>query len=185
MFTARDVEEFTYCPRFIYFLHVMKVQPVLTYKMKKGRVIHEELWKKAPEENEEILRYYNLYLRDERLGLISVLDCLEIKGDEATPIDIKTGFRVSEAISDHHLAQLVAQAILVESQLRLLVRKIKVWHVRAKREQVVEIGIMEKSDVLRKLDEIREIALSEVLPCPTPHEAKCNECEFWRYCFRV
>ncbi|MHA1315815.1 MAG: CRISPR-associated protein Cas4, partial [Candidatus Helarchaeota archaeon] len=187
VFTAEDVRQFTYCPRIIYFRYVMNVNmPPRTYKMEKGIEKHEKdvrNFKSPPESSPQ--KYANIYLKDERVGLIALLDFLEVDGDEAIPIDLKTGKRYQEPISDHHFAQLVAQALLVEACMGQIVRRVRVDYTRLKKVLERQVDVDDKFRVLRDLERMQEIVETEIIPSPTNIEGKCTDCEFWRYCLRV
>ncbi|NHI93719.1 MAG: CRISPR-associated protein Cas4 [Candidatus Lokiarchaeota archaeon] len=183
-FTAEDMRQYVYCPRIIYFRHVMRIQPERTYKMERGEEIHDAIRKKNPELDGQIQKYYNIYLKDVKFGLVALLDYLEYYENEAIPVDIKTGKHVEQKISDHHLAQLIVQAILVESQLGLLVQKVKVWYLKENKEFIHEIDIEDKRKVLSHLKEMKKILIEEIIPKPVEDAAKCRDCEFWRYCLR-
>lgn len=183
-FTAEDMRQYVYCPRIIYFRHVMRIQPERTYKMERGEEIHDAIRKKNPELDGQIQKYYNIYLKDKKLGLVALLDYIEYDNDEAIPVDIKTGKHVQHDISEHHLAQLIVQAILVESKLGILVQKVKVWYLKENKEFSHEITMEDKRKILSHLNEMKEILLKEIPPKPVKDVAKCRDCEFWRYCLR-
>ncbi len=184
--TTRDVQEYVYCPRFIYFIRVMQLRPQPTYKMKRGNAKHEQLIRRHMHEKDETIeKYYNIYLRDDELGLIGLLDYLETDGDELIPVEYKTGNPQSGTETDYHRAQLVAQALLVERRFHRYVRRVKVIYEKLPAPIIYDLSGAEKIRILRMLDEIRTIIQKEIMPPPTPHEAKCQDCEFWRVCLRV
>lgn len=184
--TAEDIRQFTYCPRIIYFRYVARIKPKRTYKMQKGQERHEQTVRvKDVEISDETSKYYNYYLQDTDLGLAAVLDYFESDGVEATPVDIKTGHHAEAQISEHHLAQLIAQAFLLETQLNLLVRKVKVVYTEDNVALTHEFGIDERQRLLKNLKLIQRIITEEILPDPTPHRGKCADCEFWVHCLGV
>ncbi|MHA1797645.1 MAG: CRISPR-associated protein Cas4 [Candidatus Helarchaeota archaeon] len=184
-YTARDIQEYVYCPRFIYFQYVLRIRTEKTYKMEKGGEVHERFKKSDPELDDSVKIYYDIYLKDEKLGLVAVLDQLQVKEDEAIPVELKTSWRAPEKIADHHLAQVVTQAILVESQMNLLVKKVKVWYMIENKLLTQEISIQDKLKILEILEQIKDIVFTENIPPPTPHESKCVNCEYWCYCLRA
>jgi len=184
--TAEDVRQFVYCPRIIYFRYVQRIRPPRTFKMKKGQDQHEEEVRvKDVELSDTVSKYYNYYLIDKKLGLSAILDYFESDGTEATPVDIKTGHYYGDTISDHHLAQLLAQALLLETQLHLLVRYIKVIYTQHEKIFTYEIGIDDRLRLLRHIDQIQQIIQEEDIPQPTSNHAKCKDCEFWIYCLGI
>ncbi|MHA1265550.1 MAG: CRISPR-associated protein Cas4 [Candidatus Helarchaeota archaeon] len=184
--TTRDVQEYVYCPRFIYFTRVMQLRPLPTYKMQRGNSRHEQFIRRQTHAKEAGLeKYYNLYLRDDELGLIGLLDYLELDGDELVPVEYKTGNPQPGTEEDYHKAQLVAQALLVERHFHRFVRHVKVIYEKLPTPVIYELSGVEKVQILQILEEIRAIIQKELMPPPTPHEAKCQDCEFWRVCLRV
>lgn len=184
--TAEDVRQYVYCPRIIYFRYVQRIRPPRTYKMKKGQEQHEaEIRIKDVELSDTVSKYYNYYLVDKKLGLSAVLDYFESDGNEAVPVDIKTGHYDGESISDHHLAQLLAQSFLLETQLHLLVRKVKVIYTQHSKIFTHEICVDDRLRLFHLIEKIQQIIRNEILPNPTPRRAKCTDCEFWNYCLGV
>lgn len=133
----------------------------------------------------EFDKYYNVYLRDEELGLIGLIDYLESDGDELIPVEYKTGNPQDGSESDYHRAQLIAQAVLVERHFHRYVRKVKIVYEKLSAPITYEIEAEDKIRILQILETIRDIIREEAIPAPTPHKAKCQDCEFWRMCLRV
>jgi CRISPR-associated protein Cas4 len=164
----------------------MQLAPLATYKMQRGQEQHEQLIRSRTYAHEgDFEKYYNLYIRDEELGLIGLIDYLESDGDELIPVEYKTGNPQDGTATDYHRAQLIAQALLIERYFRRVVRKVKVIYEKLKDPVIYEISGEDKVRLFRQLDEIRGIITQELMPVPTPHEAKCQDCEFWRVCLRV
>ncbi|MHA1252564.1 MAG: CRISPR-associated protein Cas4 [Candidatus Helarchaeota archaeon] len=183
IFTAEEVRQHIYCPRIVYFRKVQHLYPGQTYKMERGSDLHEEeIRKKKVDEKARFVYYYNLYLVDEGLRILALLDCLETDGERGVPIDLKTGRCYSNEIKEHHLAQLIVQAILVEMQLELEVKEVRVNYMDEKKVLSKPISMSEKLWVLNEVEKMRKMVESEVIPRPTRHEAKCVDCEYWAYC---
>jgi len=184
--TSEDMRQYVYCPRVIYFRYVMQIRPQSTYKMTRGEEIHEkEVRKKTRDVKGELTKYYNLYIQDSELNIAAILDYLEFDGTEATPVDVKTGHCYQDPISDHHLAQLLFQAILVEMRFQIAVNKVKVVYKKDKTERVYTVSVDDKVKILRNIGKIRKIVKHELIPDPTSDAAKCVDCEFWNFCQRA
>jgi CRISPR/Cas system-associated exonuclease Cas4 (RecB family) len=87
------------------------------------------------------------------------LDYLEFNGTEAIPVDIKTGHCYQDPISDHHLAQLIFQAILVEKNFKVPVMRVKVIYTKEKSERIYTFSVVDKLKIL--IPETR--SLSDIL----------------------
>ncbi|MHA1380734.1 MAG: CRISPR-associated protein Cas4 [Candidatus Helarchaeota archaeon] len=184
--TSEDMRQYVYCPRVIYFRYVMHIRPQSTFKMTRGEEIHEkEVRKKSKDIEGQLTKYYNLYIQDRELNIAAILDYLEFDGTQATPVDIKTGHCYQDPISDHHLAQLLFQAILVEMKFKIAVNKVKVVYKKDRSERTYPVSVDDKVKILKNINKIRNIVKNEMIPPPTPNAAKCVDCEFWNYCQRA
>jgi len=164
----------------------MQLQPPSTYKMQRGAEKHEQQIRKYTHTRDGAFeKYFNLYFKDEELGLIGLIDYLESDGDELIPVEYKTGHPQDGSETDYHRAQLVAQALLVERHFHHFVRKVKIVYEQLEAPVLFEISGADKVSVLQMLETMRNIINQELLPEPTPHEAKCQDCEFWRVCLRI
>lgn len=132
------------------------------------------------DENEE--RYYDLYLWDKNLGLIGIVDYLGYKGNEAWPVEIKTGYEPRNKISNSHKYQLVALALLVESNFDLVVNHIKIHYLLLKKSLKFIINLEDRMKVLNAIREIRESIDTETPPPPTKFGGMCHACEYYKIC---
>ncbi|TDA68817.1 MAG: type I-A CRISPR-associated protein Cas4/Csa1 [Clostridia bacterium] len=75
-----DIKQYLYCPRIIYFTYVLPVEKKTTTKMATGKEEHVTVARKEARRRlrlyglEEAARYFNVWLRSERLQLEGVLD---------------------------------------------------------------------------------------------------------------
>jgi len=185
IFSAEEVRQHIYCPRILYFRKVQHIEPIKSYKMERGQEKHEELIrKKKVDINSNIQYYYNIYLKDEDLGILALLDCLETDGDYGIPIDLKTGKCYEREIKRHHFAQLVTQAILVEMQMGLRVPSVKIYYLDEDLLIDERITMADKLWVLEEVERMRKSIKTELILEPTPDKNKCNDCEYWKYCWR-
>ncbi|MEX2680846.1 MAG: CRISPR-associated protein Cas4 [Candidatus Sigynarchaeota archaeon] len=183
---AEDIRQHAYCPRIVYFRHVMGAWPEKTYKMQRGESIHEQKARKRGVEVEgSIETYYSIWLQSTRLGFGALLDAFEFTGSEVYPVEIKTGHGPGdrgEKQFEHHVVQLVAQAMLLEEAFILPVTRARVRYIDAGTDLFIPITIDEKRALLRRLREIRDTILLENIPAPASIKGKCTDCEFWSYC---
>lgn len=174
-FTCEDIRQYYYCPRIIYFRYVLKARVSETYKMRKGSETHEKIKIKG-----NIKR--NIYISSEDLSLIGIIDALEyIDTNTVDIIEIKQG-KLKRKMHDSHKAQLAAQAILVEKELGLKVRKIKVLDATTRKTQEVHIVEYHREMARKAIEEMKKIVISEELPEPTSISGKCIDCEYRAYC---
>ena len=180
---TEEIRQFTYCKRIIFFRHVLHAPMKQSYKMEYGTNKHDHLQKYLKNSDEDcIQKYFNVYLNDLDLGLVGLIDYFEYNGSEAYPVEIKTGNKPINNISNPHKNQIVAQAILIEKNFDFLVKKGRIFY--SKNGEIVEIRIQmeDKITVLKIIREIQHVLLRERLPEPTIDFGKCKDCECKNYC---
>ena len=177
MFSAEDIRQYYYCKRIIYYRYVLRARVRETYKMRKGREIHE----KAMIKNADGDVKYGVYLISEDLGLVAVIDALIVKDGFADIIEFKFG-DLDRRMRDSHKAQLAAQAILVESLLGLRVRKIIIYNPEKEEKREVRLVNYHREMVREALKDMKRIVIEEDLPEPTEDRGKCIDCEYRVFC---
>ena len=200
-FTAEDVRQHVWCPRMTYVRHVLQYKPEITLKMKKGHEKHEKQKKKLLLSREEVQRggrlirggskgvaateYHNIYLKSEELGLRGIIDRLVIlSDDEVIPINIKTGGYAEKSIlPNNYKAQLVTEALLIEATTHYRVPQAAIQPEEGPLRNV-EITPEDKLWILKMIRQMRAIVQTEIIPAPTPHSAKCVDCEMFPACKR-
>ena len=181
---TEEIRQFAYCKRIIFFRHVLNAPMIQTYKMKIGSEKHEKLQKLSQKNKDSPQKYYNIYLTDYETGLVGLIDYFEFDGNEAYPVEIKTGNIPPEDIDEPHKLQVTAQAILIEKNFDFLVKKVKIIYTKHKKYIEYPISIEDKLKVLKIVGKIRELIEKEEIPQPTIHEGKCVDCECKIYCLR-
>lgn len=181
-FTPEDIRQFIYCPRIIYHRYVLRLARKKTYKMKRGIDDHERWKKRQIHRGTDTDRYFGIYLSNEEVGLIGVLDAIDYDGTSATPIELKTGKPPTNCIYPHHAAQILAQCFLVESCLKAHVTEGIVHYQKEKKEMRVSFNDCKRIFITDTLQQMRDIVLLEDIPERTEHLSKCVDCEFAAFC---
>lgn len=181
---TEEIRQYVYCNRIIYFRHVLNAPMKNTYKMEYGMKKHEKLQELAENNKNAPQKYFNIYLTDPDSGLVGLIDYFEFDGNEAYPVEIKTGKEPYDKMDISHKMQVTAQTILIEKNFNFLVKKVKIFYTKS--EKIVEypISIKDKLKVLEILDKIFKLLDSESIPVPTEHRGKCVDCECRNYCLR-
>lgn len=185
MFSVEDIRQYVYCPRIIYFRYVLRTIPLITIKMSKGADKHEDWRKRRMQRGDRSDIFFGLYYKSEELGLCGLLDAVEFDGEIAIPIELKTGTRVGEGPSPHHRAQVIAQCVLLEACLNVRAKQGRIIYSSTKDEFVVNVSEKERIWLSKVLAKMREIVFNEELPAVCTTEAKCVDCEYWRWCLRA
>jgi len=185
MLTVSDIKQFVYCPRILYYRHVLPMPYVPTPKMIAGRTIHSQMSKR--EHRRTTKRYqlaagnrlFNQSFVSERLGLIGKLDMLIEDGGNYYPVEYKYSYGEPQL---HHRYQLFAYALLVEENLQSVIRRGYVYMLAS--ESVFQIDISESQKLFTKkvITRMNRIISLQEMPAPTPHRERCPNCEFRLYC---
>lgn len=156
----------------------------MSYKMKKGADYHDsKIRKKTQTKLEKSTIYYNRFIVEPDLGLAALFDAYVESENDYYPIEFKTG-KIYATIPQHHLIQLVIQAIILENVFQTDVNKAEIRYGADKRIEI-PITLQDKIHALEQHTIMLQIVTQEIIPPPTPHEKKCQDCEFWLQCWRA
>ena len=122
---ARMLNEFTYCPRLAY-LEWVQGEWADNVDTLTGEFVHRNAdtpdkqaipTPKPDDPPDETLHARSVRLEDATLGLVAVVDVLEVEGATATPIDYKKGFApdLPEGAWEPERVQLCAQGLLLRA----------------------------------------------------------------------
>jgi len=210
LISSEDIRQFIYCPRIPFFRTVIRFNPIQTPKMNIGRKIHSDVHEfTIPKVSSSDFpdQYLNLYLQAPKLNIHGQVDLIEvIKSPEDLKnipifedylelvvnqskgigciVEIKTG-KALEQVPLHHKAQVVFQALLVESNFNILILAGKIFYSKTENQITFPIWPKDKSWVLDSINKLKSSFNSEVIPSPTIHSGKCTNCEYWKICMRV
>jgi len=183
---TEEIRQYSYCKRILYFRRVVCAPMKKTYKMEVGEEKHERLQKLAKNlDDAKTQKYFNVYLTDPQIGLVGLIDYFEFDGNEAYPVEIKTGNIPPSHLTSPHKHQVAAQAMLIENNFGFLVHKVKIYYVKHKKFIEHKITVDDKVMVMNIVDEITDMLTSERIPKPTPDKGKCIDCECRIYCYNT
>lgn len=178
-----DLKQYPYCPRIIYWTYCCPVEPPATYKMEWGKEQHTE------EEQKELRRTldrFGLKSGEKRFGvqifgagLSGKLDLLIITDDELIPVEYKY---TRDPSAPGHYAQLYGYALALKEQFSTPVKRGFLWYPRLKEIEEVSITPEAIFKIKREIAEIKELINKSLLPKPATNKAKCEPCEFNRFC---
>jgi CRISPR-associated exonuclease Cas4 len=188
-----DIKQYLYCPRVVYYTHVMKVPKPRDVKLNAGKTMHmhniklESKRKGAlfySHELEKAQKQFKVKLFSERLGLNGLLDCLIITEKERIPVEYKLSGYSKEPHRSHKY-QLTGYALLIEDTWNCIVRRGFLYYADVR--EVVEVKFTQrlKDSVKMVLKEIRRMLNREYLPEPTRISGRCIDCEYKSYCTGV
>ena len=186
--TISDMRQYEYCPRILYFTHVvgrLRQRPT-TFKMQEGLRAHEHV---AELEERRSLRSYGLtqgerffdvVVSSPTLGLTGRLDMAILTDDEAIPVEFKQ--MTTTKVGDNHIIQLAAYSILLEEKWARPVRRAFVHCIPVKASLEVPITDALREKVLVRLEEVQQMITREMLPGPNRVPGRCRDCEFRPLC---
>lgn len=189
--TIKDLMNFHYCKRLIYFENVLRVPQATTIKEFKGRELHNLFERKAKRNKlikgfQKFRKIFHLNLKSREFNFRTVLDCLVVNNVEnkAYPIEYKN-MKKPEKLYRTLKIQVLAESLLVESQLKY---KTPFAFIKfEKSNDITKIVISEKDleEVKETIKEINNILEKELVPEPTTFKKRCTDCCYWNICRRI
>jgi CRISPR-associated exonuclease Cas4 len=179
-----DLRQWTYCPRVVYWRELVPLATPETHKMKAGR--EEESRLAALEERRGLRRYgvgagrrtFDVWLSSRALGLEGIVDMVIETPEGPIPVD----YKMVQRFGEHQRLQLAAYAMLLEELAERPVPRGFLYAVDSEEVEVVDQTPERREKVLDAAAGIREMLRTERMPDPTPNQAKCEECEYLRFC---
>lgn len=187
--TPSDVMEFLFCPRFLFYLHVLDIDQHehKRFLVNMGRDMH----KLKLVRNKDYLRQkigcidkkIDVYLTSQNFKLVGRIDeVLFLKNNSAAPLDYKFAFWDGKIFKTHKIQQ-VLYALLIEENFQTKVEKAFLVYIRS-RNHLAEISITPKmkSEALVMVDNIFNILNINYYPDATKHKNKCLDCTYRNLC---
>ena len=184
-----DLKQYAYCPRIVYYEYCLADVRPTTYKMEAGIAAQDRV--NTLEERrglrayglENGTRHYHVPVHSEKLGCSGQVDMVIESHDAGRPRLLPVDFKLSRREpGDHFKLQLACYAMMLEDEWGLPVETGAIYLIPNKEVITVPITSRLRNDAIRHLLAIREIALSQRMPPPTPRRNRCVNCEFRRFC---
>jgi CRISPR-associated exonuclease Cas4 len=187
--TPSDLLEYYFCPRFIYFMYVLRIEQYekRRYMVRKGLDVHQQrieqnksyLWKKLG----AVKRESDVYLISDRLHLYGIVDeIVTLEDGSLAPIDYKYS-TYPEYIYKSHKTQIISYCLLIEEIFGMAVKQGYIFYVRKGSDQVV-VPYTDKArqEIIRDVEHILAIIQSERMPVATKQKARCADCTYKNIC---
>lgn len=186
-FTARDLADFIFCSRSLYFHYCIKAGKERTPKMEKGLEVHESISDKAKrarvvKELPALRKEFGLRLYSEKHGFGTVIDCILLNNGEAYPVEFK--FSKSRGfIFRTHKYQMVAQAIVIEEVLE---KRVPLGYLKYSDGSTAKLEISQKlkEEVAETFKEMEKVIKLELIPKTTKFKKRCAGCFYKNICRR-
>jgi len=188
--TPTELLEYQFCPRFIYFMNVLKIPQYedRRYKVIRGREEHERrrlrnnayLWKKIG----AVARQSDVLLESETLHLRGIVDEIVTFADGSlAPIDFK--FTETDRPYRSHRIQLHAYCLLMEEVFAKPVKKGYLFYIRGgSRQEEILYGERDRKTIRKTIKAILDIIQKEKMPQATPIRSRCADCTYKNICVR-
>jgi|Deesub1362A_J573_1020465.scaffolds.fasta_scaffold00151_79 CRISPR-associated exonuclease Cas4 len=187
-FSARDIVDYAYCPRTIYFRYCIKAGKEKTPKMNKGQELHESFTDKSKRTKivrklPRLPKRYSVRLSSRKYHFNTMVDCIILDNSKAYPIEFKYSLK-PKYLYNTHKYQLVAQAMAIEEELGKIVPYGYIKYVDGSTARV-SITQKLKEKVANILLEMEDIIRFERLPKETSSKKRCNSCFYINLCRRL
>ena len=184
-----DLLEYNFCPRFIYFVHVLKIPQYekRRFKVQMGLAEHEKrqktnidyLWKKIG----AISRENNVYLDSEKYHLRGIIDnIVTLANKTLAPVDFKF-VPYKDYIFRSHKIQILCYCMLIEEIYQTEVKNGYIIYVRKGSQQViVPYTRKAKEDIIKNINNVLTIIQKESIPRVTKVKNRCIDCTYKNIC---
>lgn len=182
---ATDLRQYLYCPRVVYYSHVVPVARVETFKMKAGQAAERE--HARLERRRSLRRYgldagtrrYSVSIASEALGISGIID--EVVDGPSGPVPIEV--KLSEGgVAFGHRVQLAAYGMALEETTHVAVT-FGFIHVVPRRQVFrIEFDTHLRATVVDVVRRIRAMVSDQRFPGPADRPAKCDGCELRSFC---
>jgi CRISPR-associated exonuclease Cas4 len=188
LITVSDVMEYSFCPRFVYFMHCLNISQHAEnrFKVVKGREVHAE---RKNTNRDHVRKKLHCILKDPEVLLVSkkhhikgiVDEVLFLEDGTAAPLEYKFAQYRNEIFLTH-INQLALQAILIEENYGRKVKKGYICYIRSKNlVKEVKLHKADLSKAKKSITEILEIIKKGTYPAAT-HDDKCTDCCYRNIC---
>ena len=188
--TPTELLEYNFCPRFIYFMNVLKIPQYeeRRYKVQRGREEHEKrlvrnkeyLWKKIG----AVGRLSDVHLESEKYHLRGIVDeIITLSDNSMAPVDFK--FTKTDTTFKSHRIQLYTYCLLIEEAFGKPVKKGYIFYIREgnRQEEILYTESAAKL-VVETINGILEIMQKEKMPKATNTRRRCADCTYKNICVR-
>lgn len=178
---------YSYCPRIIYYVHVLHEPQYTTKKELNGREKENDYSKKGKrtkivKDGPMLPKKFGMYLISERIGLKTKLDSVmfDYSKNEAYPIQAKYSYR-PKVIYTTQKNQLLMESLLIEDALGY--RSPYGFIKFLKSGDLVKLDLSDKHNLLNILLEMKYIMDNESFPKATKYRKRCVDCCYNNKCW--
>jgi CRISPR-associated exonuclease Cas4 len=182
---VENLKQYAYCPRITFYERCMPTIRPRTFSMDAGHDEHLEARQNARRRTfaqmglEHGQREFDVDIIDLELGLRGKLDeVVTAENGEVIPVEYKGAQKVAE----HHRLQVTAYAVLLERARAVTITRAYVYLIPVRKARFITITAEDRQRFFESLESIQQMTTQEQMPAPTPIRARCQACEFKRFC---
>jgi len=187
--TPSDVLEYVYCPRFVYFMNVLRIpqHQEKRYKVQRGRELHSTRAARSTDYLRKNIGCVNKQVQvriySERLGLLGIVDeVLTLDDGTMAPLDYKWA-EWKGRVHRTHEVQSVLYGMLIEDEYGQPVERGFVIYTRSG-SNAHEVALTDqlRAEACEILQDIQEISRTGKFPRATQHRRACSDCCYSNVC---
>ncbi|MBT9260272.1 MAG: CRISPR-associated protein Cas4 [Clostridiales bacterium] len=172
------LQHYAFCPRQCALIHVEQVWEDNIFTLR-GQRLHAKTHAGGWMDTKDGHVVRGLPLWSEKLGLIGQADVVEFREDGTVyPVEYKSGPRQHRNADE---IQLCAQAMCLEEMLGVAVAKGAIYYHGSRRRREVALDKVLRSEVMRVVDEVKEMLANRRVPPPVADE-RCRDCSLFDAC---
>ena len=187
--TPSEVMEYLYCPRFTYFLNVLKIAQYeeKRYKVQKGREVHQQ----RLSQNRDYIRRkipmlkkdQNVYLSSQSLHVRGIVDeIIYLKDGSLAPADYKFSLYQPYLYNTHKI-QTALYALLIRENYKRFVHTGYIFYLRGgTKMHAIEITEKLEKEALSAVSGMLQIIRNEQIPGRTSYRIRCADCCYKNIC---
>jgi len=189
LITPSEVMEYLYCPRFTYFLNVLKIRQYeeKRYKVQKGREVHQQRLDQNPDYIRKkipmLKKEQNVYLSSDVLHVRGIVDeIIYLKDGSLAPVDYK--FTIYQPyLYNTHKIQTALYALLIRENYQKPVHTGYIFYLRggSKMHEVAITAKLEREST-SAIESMLKIILDEQIPKRTSYRVRCADCCYKNIC---
>ena len=189
LITPSEVMEYLYCPRFTYFLNVLKIRQYeeKRYKVQKGREVHQQRLDQNPDYIRKkipmLKKEQNVYLSSDVLHVRGIVDeIIYLKDGSLAPADYK--FTIYQPyLYNTHKIQTALYALLIRENYQKPVHTGYIFYLRggSKMHEVAITAKLEREST-SAIESMLKIILDEQIPKRTSYRVRCADCCYKNIC---
>jgi len=189
MITPSDVMEYCFCPRFVYFMHCLKIpqHEQRRYKVILGREMHQRrLVRNRAYLRKKIgcvAKQEDVYLASERLKVRGRVDeVLTLKDGSLAPLDYKYAEYKDYIFKTLRIQTLLYAGLIRETYSRP-VQQGFICFIRSSNKLVrVPVSADDLAETWKIVDQVFEIIYRDFFPKKTRSRRKCSDCTYKNIC---